>query len=284
MMPRLRGGGYGAPLYLTEKQVDVAVRKMYAKNGNVVLSQVRNGTGFSKAARTADLLSVSTWPSRGLYCEGIEIKVSRSDLAHELATPAKADEMAQYCTYWWVAGPAGLLHEGIRLPDSWGFIEVSDKLVAKVTIPAKRLTPKPMDELLVCSIIRTFAATHVHMDEVEPLIKAEKDKAKKEAESCRDYDNKRLREAVEEFKNHSGVDLRDEHGRIHWGIAGIGEAVRLVNNLHRRPMEEVLAAREALKLSMSAIDACVETFQAPQTAPPIPAQPSRGNEVDAEEK
>lgn len=256
-----------APLYLTEKQVDVAVRKFYAKNGNVVLSQVRNGTGFAKAARTADLLSVSTWPSRGLYCEGVEIKVSRSDLAHELATPQKADEMAQYCTYWWIAGPRGLLNDSLTLPDSWGFIEVSEKLVARIAIPAQRLTPKPMDALLVCSIIRTFESSHVHLDEVEPRIKAEKEKAVKEAASYRDHENKRLNEAMKEFQEHSGVDLY-EKGRLSWGMSGIGEAVRLVNNLHRRPMEEVLNAKNALQLSMNAIDACISTFRDPRTADP----------------
>lgn len=249
-----------ALIYLTASQVDVAVRKHFSKTGNVVLSQVRNGVGFARSARTADMLSVSTWPSRGLYCEGIEIKVSRSDLMHELANPAKAEELAQYCSYWWVAGPRGLLGDSIVLPDSWGFIEVSEKLQARVAIPAKPLNPKPMDALLVCAIVRAFSVSHVHVDDVEPRIKEATDKAKKEAESRATYDVKRLRESVEEFETHSGVSLHDERGHLHWGIAGIGEAVKLVAAMRKRPIEEIVNAKAALQISMNAMDACIETF------------------------
>ncbi len=55
-------------LFLTAGQVDKAVRTLYEKQGCVVLSGVRNGTGFERSARTADMMAVSTWPSRGFSC------------------------------------------------------------------------------------------------------------------------------------------------------------------------------------------------------------------------
>ncbi len=58
-------------LYLDASQVYRAVREMFGRNGYTVMSEVRNGTGYEKKARTADMLIVSTWPSRGLYCAGV---------------------------------------------------------------------------------------------------------------------------------------------------------------------------------------------------------------------
>ena len=42
------------------------------------------------------------WPSRGLYLHGFEIKVHRNDWLRELKNPAKAEEIAGYCHFWWV--------------------------------------------------------------------------------------------------------------------------------------------------------------------------------------
>lgn len=62
------------------------------------------------------------WPSRGLVLQGFEIKVSRSDLMSELKNPAKAESIARYCRYWWLATPPGLVREG-ELPEGWGLYE-----------------------------------------------------------------------------------------------------------------------------------------------------------------
>ena len=67
--------------------------------------------GFERRqVRTADMMAISTWPSRGLYAVGIEIKVNSSDLAKELASPSKADDIANIAVFLlsdagkWVTG------------------------------------------------------------------------------------------------------------------------------------------------------------------------------------
>lgn len=141
-------------LYLQADQISAAVRKLYAKNGYVVLSQVRNGTGYARPDRTADMLVVSTWPSRGLHAEGIEIKSSRSDLMRELSKPEKADEIARYCQHWWLAVPEGLITADMIVPETWGVITVNEKLNAKHSRPVgaavkliAELRGRPVDQI-----------------------------------------------------------------------------------------------------------------------------------------
>ena len=91
----------------------------------IVLPQVRNGTGFQrKTVRTADALIVSTWPGRGLWVGGVEIKVVLHDWKREIADPAKS-EMQQWCKNWWIAAPKGLIPQA-ELPETWGLIECTE--------------------------------------------------------------------------------------------------------------------------------------------------------------
>jgi hypothetical protein len=244
-------------MYLKAGQIYAAVRALYAKNGYTVLSEVRNGTGFSKAVRTADMLAISTWPSRGLYCEGFEIKSSRSDLARELATPEKADEIAKYCLYWWLAVPEGLVSEGMLVPPAWGVIEVNDKLKATVRVKAKALQPVPMDELFVCAVLRNFAESHIPLAEVEPKIEAARKEALANAKASAGARLKELEGAVAKFKAESGIDLLDQWGHPTWELGSIAEAVRLIVSMRGRPVQELLEAKQALLDGAAAINAAL---------------------------
>lgn len=53
-----------------------ALGKTFLSPSYAMLTQVRNGTGMSRNARTADAMFMSLWPSRGIYLAGIEVKVS----------------------------------------------------------------------------------------------------------------------------------------------------------------------------------------------------------------
>jgi hypothetical protein len=245
-------------IFLKSNQIEQAVREMYRKNGCIVLSQVRNGTGFERRARTADMLVVSTWPSRGLYCEGIEIKSSRSDLMRELEKPQKADEIARYCRYWHVAVPEGLT-EGVRVPPLWGIISVNEKLKAKELRPAKVLEPQPMDALLVCSILRNFAENFVPLAEVQPKIAEAAEEARKSAKSSSDYRRVELEGILTNFKSTSGIDLLERS----WNAGQIGAAVKLIMNLRGKPVEEIARAQDALRTGLAAIDAALKFMDTP---------------------
>lgn len=248
-------------IYLNANQVVAAVRELYAKNGNVVLTEVRNGTGFSKRTRTADVVVASTWPSRGLYLDGFEVKVNRGDLRRELADPEKAEAIAQYCLHWYLAVPQGLIAEDMIVPENWGVVECdgdsATTIKAKIAKPAPPLSPKPPDMLLVCSILRNFADSHIPKAEADKYVKKNTCAAVEQAKIQDEIRIKELELAIAEFKEHSGVDLLDNHGRPSWNIKAIGEAVKLVTGFHGRPAREMNKARKVMQDGLALIEQAV---------------------------
>ena len=245
-------------LYLTADQVDKSVRSLYEKSGCVILSEVRNGTGYARSVRTADMLAVSTWPSRGLFAEGIEIKISRSDLARELENPAKADEIAKYCRKWWIACPIGLTEDQL-IPDAWGVIEVDDKLKARISRQAACLDPIPMDTLFVCAVLRNFAETHIPMSSIDERLRLIQQQTRetvtKEIENHRHYRDSAALQAVSSFKEATGIDLLDDRGRHPaWDMGRIGESIDLLRKLRLMPAEGLKAAREALARASESVE------------------------------
>lgn len=247
-------------IYLTAFQIDKALREHYAKNGYVCLSQVRNGTGFEKRqVRTADMLAISTWPSRGLFAEGVEIKVSTGDLARELANPAKAEEIAQHCTYWWIAGPEGIADKA-TLPDNWGLITVNEKLKAKVSIPAKRLEPKPMDQLFVCACLRSFSEAYVPKSDVNDRVKAEMEEGIKRAVNLRASRLEELESAVSQFKEHSGIDLLTKWGHPRYDLKDVGEAITALMSLRQTNVEHLERTRASMEAGIGVLDLAITSL------------------------
>jgi hypothetical protein len=134
---------------------DVLAEKHFASNAYEVLREVRNGTGYAQRTRSADMLVVSTWPSRGVWFGGVEIKVSRGDWKRELADPSKSDEIQRFCSYWWIAAPEGIVQLD-ELPETWGLIEVTPT-TAKVRKAAPKLEAQPPTAVFVASVLRNAA-------------------------------------------------------------------------------------------------------------------------------
>ena len=209
---------------MTSKEIYRALKIPFPSPAHTILSQVRNGTGFSRGPRTADALAVSTFPSRGLWLAGIEIKCYLGDWKRELANGEKAEAIQKYCHYWYIAAPIGLIPTE-QLPETWGLIEVGKK--TKIAVKAPRQEPKAIDMLLLCSILRNISESSVPMDQVDALAE---EKAKQLAEH-QSSELKQLREHVAEFEKLSGVSLTNQ-----WDYGNIGAAVKMVIDsgiLHR---------------------------------------------------
>lgn len=125
------------------------------------LYEVRNHVGFSGPERYADALVVSCWPSRGIWCAGVEVKVSRSDWRRELEDEGKAAAIMKWCDRWWVAAPAKVF-ELSEVPETWGAIVVEgagDKLKSRVVKEAPKLEPEPWSRAFAASVLRTAASS-----------------------------------------------------------------------------------------------------------------------------
>ncbi len=88
----------------------------------VRFAEVADGTG-ANARRRADAVCMNIWPSKGYAIHGFEVKVSRADFLNEMKDITKAKAVAQYCDYWWLATPVGLV-KAEEVPAAWGLMEL----------------------------------------------------------------------------------------------------------------------------------------------------------------
>lgn len=148
----------------TESSMTNLLRLRYTAPEWAFMAQVRNGTGFSrKVTRTADALAMSLYPSRGLHLHGFEVKVSRSDFTKELKTPEKAEDIARFCSFWWIVAPDTNVAPVELVPANWGLLVIKgDGLTV-----AKQATIKeaaPIDVPMLASIFRNISESMLPRD------------------------------------------------------------------------------------------------------------------------
>lgn len=201
----------------TANAVMVHVRRYYAGSSWAVFEGVANATG-GRASRWADALAFGLWPSRGLEIHGVEIKVSRSDLLREIADPRKAEPVAAYCDYWWIALGSEKLATPDELPPAWGMlVPISGKKGLRIAKPARKLDAKPLDRGFVAAVLRR-AATQYDPERIrqqlhEEIFASVHDKA--EAAVAREHEREveGLRKRIDELAR-SEEDLRNQLGTI----------------------------------------------------------------------
>lgn len=138
-------------------EVLAALRERWPDSSHAWLYEVRNGVGYGRQERYADALFVSCWPSRGIWCAGVEVKVSRSDWKRELADVGKAAEIQRWCDRWWVAAPEGVV-DPAEVPALWGLVTVERSkgaLRTKVVKDAPKLEPEPWTMNFTASVLRS---------------------------------------------------------------------------------------------------------------------------------
>lgn len=193
------------------------------------LSQVRNGTGYTRTTRTADALAMSLWPSRGMLLEGFEIKVSRADWKREAEDPEKAEEIARFCDRWWIVAPDDVMVPPVDLPPAWGLLVVDEAgkglRVAKDAVA--ELKAQPITRTFLAGILRNVAACSVPASTVEPARHQayEAGRAAGQREANRQLDDlKTLQARVAAFEAASGLHIADG-----WrGPENVGKAVRVI--------------------------------------------------------
>ena len=107
---------------MRSEDVRKALARKFCSPEYALFYEVGNATG-GRQTRWADAVAMGLWPSRGLHLTGFEIKVARSDWLNEMRNPAKAEAIAQYCHFWYIVTPPGIVKEG-ELPEQWGLYEV----------------------------------------------------------------------------------------------------------------------------------------------------------------
>ena len=190
---------------ITAKDILSLLRQKYLDSREwVVASEVQRKTGWSD--RRYDFVAMNCFESTGQKIEVVEIKVSKSDLRHELEEAEKHTIIFNEIDYYSLAAPAEIIDMRI-IPPKWGVYAYQDgKLVTK-------RKPLHLHDEFKTTVSRTFAASFMRaaiaQNMEKTLLYDEKKKAydegfKKGRESCGFSADER-----EEFER-----LRKEYSRV----------------------------------------------------------------------
>jgi len=211
--------------FYTSEDLEQLLRNRFYAPEWAFIPQVRNGTGYLKTVRTADALAIGLWPSRGLHLHGFEIKVNRGDWIRELKNPEKAEEMAQFCDFWWIVAPQDIIKPE-EVPAGWGLM-VPFGETTKALKQAQQLTPSPIDKLFLAALLRRAQEVVTPEAKLKASFEEGKEAGKEEVRVEFEYaqrDYKALKEAVCIFEKKSGVSIDN------WNCENVGEAVKMVLN------------------------------------------------------
>lgn len=160
-----------APVKVEAHHIRAALRLYYPPPRCAVAFEVAQGTGL-RAHRHLDAIAMDLWPSHGHNIHGIEIKVSRHDWRRELKDPAKAEELAQFCDFFWIAAPDDVVPIA-ELPPAWGLLEYKDGKVRQRK-GADRTPAKAIDRHFFAAMFRA-ATQSMTVGEAEALLKKERE-------------------------------------------------------------------------------------------------------------
>lgn len=209
-----------------QKKLAAMIRRRYTSRDFLAIEQVRSGLG--SRVRIADVLALGAWKSRDLSIHGLEIKTNRADWLSELEKPEKAEEIAQFCDYWWIVAEDPTIVRPEELPANWGlYIAEKDPLAKNdrltLSVEAKPLSPKPPDREFLLSIVKRLVAEDLARPSEEILEvehKRGRDEGYREGMRFSDGEKDKLiqwlneqlfhkNKVIEKLSRHIGVSLRD---------------------------------------------------------------------------
>lgn len=139
---------------MTEAELKARLRVRYDREW-IFMTNVRDSTGYPRGKRRyADAMAMNMYPSRGLYLDGFEIKLNRSDLVAELRDPSKAEAFKQFCDHWWLVIPDKDIIRLGGVPDDWGVLWAPPRGGMRVIKQAPKLEPVPITRGFLASLLR----------------------------------------------------------------------------------------------------------------------------------
>lgn len=114
------------------------LRKRFGNHARyAVAEEVGDSTGFAR--RRLDMVVCSCWESDGFCIEGIEIKVSKSDLKHELENPHKHDVFFGDLDFYSLAAPREVINGmSESIPKTWGLYEAYRQKDGELALKCRR--------------------------------------------------------------------------------------------------------------------------------------------------
>ncbi len=239
------------------------LKKRYPEGQYALMAEVRDEAGFN-ANRSADFIAVSLWPSRGLGIYGIELKSFRSDWLNELKKPKKAENIFQYCNYFYLLTTDDTIAKIEEIPETWGWLCVKGSKIITIK-EAPKQTPIPVsNNFLACMLKRACDKSQfVHVSDIEDRIKDANENGKNESKRTIESVNKELKDltdAVYKFKQVSGIDLK---GYYRWNNSPekMGKLVHFLENGGVQSIKDQLIGLEVTaKVAMQRIEEGLKLF------------------------
>lgn len=143
------------PGTITAAFIKKVLKEKYASPGWAFLLELRLGTGYGDAAnRYMDAFAMSMWG--GLETIVFEIKISRSDFAHEIKSPSKRRQALAFANQFFFVTPAGMLSKD-EVPKDSGLIEVQVDGTLETVINAPTMERIRPTWRFVASVARRIA-------------------------------------------------------------------------------------------------------------------------------
>ena len=227
------------------EDLNALIRAKYPAPSWTVLHELRDGTGFNTAGRSADAIAFGTWLSRGLSIIGFENKSYRGDWIKELSQPDKAESIARYCDSWYLvcAENVAKLEE---IPAAWGWLVPTAKGLKEMKAPTPK-EPIPLTRIFLMAIMRQLGKNYVSMKSVEDMVKAKVQEEMKRENQNAVYTKEqlcKLEKKVQDFKDASGLDIKSEYSHQ---VKELGAAVKAVLNYDERMEEKIRRAEVEIK-------------------------------------
>ncbi len=146
--------GAAPAVVTTSGDIAALLRARYCSPEWASFGEFANGTGFGRD-RSADFVAFNTYPSKGHLTVACEIKVSRSDFARELTSPAKRAWLEEYFAECWFVAPKGVIRIE-ELPARWGLMEPRGEGLRAVR-RASQDASKCLKDAVMVSLVRRFA-------------------------------------------------------------------------------------------------------------------------------
>lgn len=175
---------------ITTEMINQALLEKYQEPEWYLGFEVGNSCG-SETRRHADAIAICAYPSRGFQSIGFEIKVSKSDLKHELDNPTKCEEMYQYVNEWYLVIPKGLA-DNTNIPEPWGIIEYNDGKLRQ------KRKAQYHEAKLTTGFMLAFVRGRKRVDDIK--VARSYDKMVKNIESRMDWRTKEIARQLQEVK------------------------------------------------------------------------------------
>lgn len=245
-----------------------ALVKRFRAPAWALLEQVADGTGYG-ISRYADAMAMGLWPSRGLDLHGIEVKVSRGDWLRELKRPDKADPLAVYCDFWWLAVAPDVVDMKVdAIPERWGVLVLESRGLVQHREAVRNPSAEDLDRSLVAAILRRASERNVPKESIQGLIDAARDEGFERGrtaptgEAAAVKELQELRASVAAFQAASGVEITRYNG------GDVGARLKVALELERLRAPWVLGqVRNSLHTAVERVDAAIAALAESATSP-----------------